>query len=53
LILLKSKKPEGTRFEQNQGLDGGFPSARVFFCASAFTSSPQAKDHQSESARRQ
>jgi hypothetical protein len=46
-----AKNAEGTRFEQNQGLKHGFCSARAFSRRSL--ARPRAKDHQSETARRQ
>jgi hypothetical protein len=46
-----SKNTEGTRFEQNQGLEYGFSSARVF--ARHSLARLQAEDHQREAARRQ
>src|ERR1700722_8274935 len=51
LILLMSTTAEGTHSEQNQGLKNGFCSARAFSRRSL--ARPQAKDHQSETARRQ
>jgi hypothetical protein len=51
LIFLRPKLTQGTRFEENQGLNDGFCSAHAFSRRSL--TKPRAKDHQSETVRRQ